>query len=124
MGIALEDSLGVRGRELWDELQAILEFDRHEENLLVEICRVLDVTDALVESISKHGVMVLGSQGQFVLNSAVGELRQQQASFARLLPLLNLEAAGADASLLSMTTARAKQAANARWSSVKAARSA
>lgn len=124
MKIALEESLGIRGRELWDELQDSFEFDRHEENLLVEVCRVLDVIDALNESITEHGVMVVGSQGQPVLNSAVGELRAQQASFARMLPLLNLDAASSNAALLSLTSSRAKQAAKARWTNVKAAQSA
>lgn len=121
--VKLEDSLGDRGRELWDELQGVYEFDLHEENLLVEVCRVLDVIDALNESIAVHGVMVEGSQGQLVLNSAVGELRQQQTNFARMLPLLNLSDAE-NATILSLHESRAKQAAKARWSRVKDSNSA
>lgn len=122
MNLILEDSLGVRGRELWDEVQSRYVLDRHDENILVEVCRVLDVIDALNESIAEHGVMVVGSQGQLVMNSAVGELRQQQTSFARLLPLLNLDSDSAGSALATLTSVRAKQAANARWSKVKAAR--
>lgn len=112
--MGLETGLGVRGRELWDSLQAVYEFDKHEENMLAEICRVLDVIEALVDSIASHGVMVEGSQGQPVLNSAVSELRQQQTNFARLLPLLNLGDAE-NARVLSLTESRARRAANVRW---------
>jgi hypothetical protein len=112
--VDLADSLGARGRELWDELQTVYQFDKHEENMLAEVCRVLDVIEALIESIASHGVMVEGSQGQPVLNSAVSELRQQQTNFARMLPLLNLGEADS-ARVLSLTESRAKRAANARW---------
>lgn len=111
------DALGERGRALWDQLQGVYEFDLHEENLLLEVCRVLDVIDGLAESVVQHGVMVEGSTGQLVVNPSVGEMRQQQASFARLLPLLNLDDGDA-ASVLSLTQSRAKRAAKARWDRV------
>ena len=116
--------LGARGGKLWADLQATLEFDPHEEALLLEVCRTLDLIDALALSVDSHGVMIGGSAGQDVLNPAVSELRQAQQSYARLVTMLNLNEAATGASIISATSASASAAANARWSKVKRARNA
>ena len=116
------ERLGGRGRLLWDEMNDLLEFDSHEVQLLVEVCRTLDTIDALAESIDLDGVMIEGSQGQQVLNQAVGELRQQQQSFARLVAMLNLGDVANGAGILSAASVGASQAANARWAKHKVAK--
>ena len=118
---ALKHGLKARGLGLWTQLHDTYEFDPQETNLVVEVCRTLDTIDTLAASIEKDGTMVLGSQGQMVLNSAVAELRQQQAAYARLVTMLNLNAAESGSALLTATSASASAAANARWSKVKRA---
>lgn len=108
-------SLKTRGRKLWISLNESLEWDAQEVALLLEVCRTLDTIDALAESIETEGVMVNGSQGQKVLNSAVAELRQQQAAYARLLPLLNVDEATTGAAIKSPKAASAARAAKVRW---------
>ena len=106
--------LGARGRAFWDSAQSRWEFDEHEAQVLLEACRTMDTIDVLAESVRADGVMSTGSQGQPVLNGAVQELRQQQASLARLLTQLNLDAAEVG-QVLSAKQAQAKRAAQARW---------
>lgn len=116
--------LQARGRALWRELNGKYEFDPQEVDLVLEVCRTLDTIDALAAAVAGAGVMIVGSQGQPVINPAVAELRQQQAGFARLMTSLNLGSAEAGAGIVSATSVRARTAANARWSKVKAAGSA
>lgn len=111
-------TLKVRGKKLWISIHSEFSPNEHETALILEVCRTLDTIDTLAASIETDGVMVTGSQGQPVLNSAVAELRQQQAAYARLLPLLNLDASASAPALLSPTSARAAQAATARWAPV------
>ena len=118
---APKHGLKARGLDLWTQLHETYEFDPQETNLVIEVCRTLDTIDTLAASIKKDGTMVLGSQGQMVLNSAVAELRQQQAAYARLVTMLNLNAAESGSALLTATSASASAAANARWSKVKRA---
>jgi hypothetical protein len=108
------DTLGPRGSTLWLELQGEYEFDPHEEELLLETCRALDVIDALAKSVGTDGVMLIGSQGQSVLNGAVAELRQQQAAFARLAAQLNLTDADLG-SVLSARSAARRASAQKQW---------
>jgi phage terminase small subunit len=93
-----------------------LEGDVHDEALVMETCRVLDVIDALAAAVELGGVTVSGSRGQVTVNPAVAEMRQQQMSFARLLGQLNLDAEEVGA-ILSARQASAKRAAQKLWRS-------
>ncbi|MBB5641788.1 P27 family phage terminase small subunit [Cryobacterium roopkundense] len=114
--------LGDRGRTLWAQIHETYEFDPQDTNLVIEVCRTLDTIDTLAAAIAADGVMVTGSQGQLVMNGAVGELRQQQAAYARLVTMLNLNAAATGSALITATSASASAAANARWSKVAQAK--
>jgi hypothetical protein len=103
-------------------LTGTFEFDVQELDLLLEVCRTLDTIEALSGAIETDGLMITGSQGQLVLNSAVAELRQQQSSYARLVTMLNLGEAADGSSVVQVTTSKARAAANARWSRSKVAR--
>ena len=107
------DSLGVRGAEFWRELHAEMEFDAKETSLLLEACRCLDMIDDLTAAIERDGLMVTGSTGQRVVNGAVAEVRQWQASFGRLMGLIRLpeDELAAD----RFRHQRAKAGAAARW---------
>lgn len=110
----MSTDLGNRGRAFWDAQQAQLEFDPHEEAVLLEACRTLDMIDALAKAVESDGVMLVGSQGQPVLNGAVAELRQQQAALARLIIQLNLDAADV-AGAISAKSGASRAAAQKRW---------
>ena len=84
------DSLGSRGATFWRSVQDVSEFDFRETDLLLEICRTLDTIEALSTAIDRDGVMIVGSQGQMVMNNAIGERRLQQAAYARMVTQLNL----------------------------------
>lgn len=107
--------LQPRGRKLWKELHARYEFDPHEAEAVLEVCRTLDVIDLLAGAIQRDGAMIMGSQGQMVLNSAVAELRQQRASYARLVAQLNLDGAESGEGMKSPRSASASATAKRRW---------
>lgn len=115
------NDLGPRGREFWDAQQAELEFDPHEAALLFEVCRTLDTIEKLAKAIEAGGVIVVGSQGQPVLNGAVAELRQQQAGLARLIIQLNLDAPDV-AGAVTAKAAAGRAAAQKRWRDMKGRR--
>jgi len=114
--------LSGRAAELYDDLTEAYELDAHDAAVMVEACRTVAMIDKLVETVEDLGVMVLGSQGQEVLNPAVPELRQQQAALYRLLAALNLDAVAQGAVLQRAATVNAKNAASARWRNLKAVR--
>jgi len=109
------DGLGLRGAAFWKSVQSELEFDARETDLLIEICRTLDTIDLLAAAVARDGLMLVGSQGQQVLNAAVGELRQQQAAYARLCAQLNMESAEAATPMRSPRAASASATAKRRW---------
>ena len=113
--------LKERGTALWKAVMGDLEGDVHDEALVLETCRTLDVIDALAAAVESEGVTVTGSRGQVIVNPAVAEMRQQQTSFARLLGQLNLDAAEVGA-MLSARQAAAKRAGQARWRAQAGAR--
>lgn len=120
--------LGDRGSVLWVALHQDLEFDTHELQVLLEACRAADLIDRLAAAVEADGVLTTGSTGQKVVHPAVPELRQQQATFARLMGALNLSEAlegtpGAVAAARAISS-QAQKAANARWSRSKGARGA
>lgn len=113
------DRLGAVGAALRDVMAARFEFTDAERLVLVEVCRTLDVLDALDRAVAARGTYVLGSKAQDVLNPAIAEARQQRASLVRLVGALNLPAGeGVDA----FTTAAARKAARARWAADRAAK--
>ena len=113
---AVPDGIGGRGSAFWISVQGEMEFDRRETDLLIEVCRTLDMIDSLSAAVAIDGIMLTGSQGQQVLNSAVGELRQQQAAYARLVAQLNLEGADESGAMKSPRAASASVTAKRRWS--------
>jgi hypothetical protein len=107
--------LGKRGRAMWRTLWAKYDFDPHETDLVVEVCRTLDTIEDLSTQIDADGTMITGSTGQQILHPAIGERRQEQASYGRLVQMLNLPAADGGVGLQRADSARASAASNARW---------
>lgn len=112
----------TRGRAFWRTTVADFELDEHELRLLHEACRMLDTIDELDAQMKADGVMAAGSQGQPVLHPAVAERRQQQLALARLMATLNLDATDDTAGLVREASAKARAAADARWSKSEKAR--
>lgn len=83
--------LAAGGRKLWRELVEHFEFDGAEPRLLAELCRQVDLVDALADAVAKHGVMVPTADRDSVkLNNAVTELRHGRLAVARLVAALRL----------------------------------
>ena len=115
------DGIGDRGGAFWVTVQEQMSFDARETDLLVEVCRTLDMIELVSAAIEDDGVMIMGSQGQLVLNSAVAELRQQQASYARLVLQLNLDGAVSGEGMKSARASSASETAKRRWRAVNGA---
>ena len=73
--------LGRRGKATWTALTGAHEFDAHEGELLAEVCRVLDVLDALDAVVQREGLTVEGGKVQ----PAAVQARQQRRTPARLM---------------------------------------
>ena len=86
-----------------------------ELELLAEACRTLDNLDNLAAMVAEHGAAVAGSQGQVIVNPAIGEARAQRLALHRLLAALQLPDDDAEP-VPTSTTLRARTAARARWS--------
>jgi hypothetical protein len=112
---AVPSGLGLRGQAFWDYAAATFEFDRHEQELLTQVCRLLDRADALCADIADHGVVLVTSQGNRKPNPALAEERQVSLTLGRLLAQLELPADDGSAGMVSPTTARARRAAQTRW---------
>ncbi|MBO0979896.1 P27 family phage terminase small subunit [Microbacterium sp. SD291] len=126
--MVVPSELKKRGRALWAELHERLEFDPHEDELVLEVCRAVDTIDALAETIEQDGVTSTGSMGQTVVHPAIPELRQQQAGLSRLVATLNLsdamDGSNGQVALSRAISSQAQAAANARWAKSKRARGA
>jgi hypothetical protein len=106
---------GPRGRAFHAAILAGFDLSGAELELLAEVCRSLDEIDALNAAVLRDGVTVEGSTGQTRVHPALGEVRQHRLALARLLGLLALP----DEQGVTVTagvSARAKAAAQARWS--------
>jgi hypothetical protein len=77
--------LKAAGRRLWRDVHEHLELDRHEDELLLQACRVADRLDALDSILTAEGMMRDGKP-----HPALVESRQQQVTFARLIATLRL----------------------------------
>ncbi|MGV0790492.1 P27 family phage terminase small subunit [Mycolicibacterium sp. XJ1819] len=82
--------LGSGGRKLWREIVDQFGFDPAEVQVLVELCRQIDLVDALAAAVKADGVMIPSSSGGTKLNPAVAELRQGRLAVARLAAALRL----------------------------------
>lgn len=114
--------LGKAGRDLWKAVVADFDPSPVEARVLGQAAATLDVIASLEAQVEVDGVMVRGSQGQPVLHPAVAEARQQRQAFGRLLAQLDFEGDGE--SVVSMESARARKAAQARWRQPREARGA
>ena len=108
-------TLGEAGAALWEAVTADYALSAPEEAVLAEACATLDTLSKLAEELASSALMVEGSKGQEVLHPAVREARQQRLALGRLLGQLDLPDEEGEALVESLTTVRARKAAQARW---------
>lgn len=90
--------LRARGKRNWIAVTEKYDLRTDELDILEDICREIDMIDALEKELKDADLIVLGSQGQEVANPMISELRQHRATKKSLWAALKLpdEAAAAD----------------------------
>ncbi len=106
--------LGARGRRFWQATMRTYDLSGPEQELLAEVCRLLDELDALQAVVDADGLTVTGSTGQVRVHPALNELRQHRLAVGRLLGQLELPDED-EQSVPSPASLRAAKAARARW---------
>lgn len=108
--------LRARGAAFWVSTCTDYELSAAELELLAEVCRQLDLIDALRDAVAQEGVTVLTTGGASRPHAALAELRQVQLALGRLVAQLALpNPETGEAVVQKLTTARAKSAAGKRW---------
>ena len=82
---AVPGGLGRRGLAFWDHAVAAFELDQHEQELLQQVCRLLDRADALREEVAEHGAVLVTARGDRRPHPAIAEERQVSLAIGRLL---------------------------------------
>ena len=83
--------MGLRlgGLRLWNRVLADYEMAEHEEAVLLQACRIVDVLDRLQLQIDTHELVIESPQGSKV-NPAVVEFRQQAVTLAKCMASLRI----------------------------------
>jgi hypothetical protein len=87
---------GVNGARLWRDIVGRYELEEHEEALLREMVRTVDLLDKLHAIAQREGLMVDGPHGSKP-HPAVVEARQSKIALARLAAALRLPAGDVEA---------------------------
>lgn len=82
--------LRARGKRTWLAVTAKYELRVDELDTLEDICREIDMIDALEKELDGADLIVTGSQGQDVANPMISELRQHRATKKSLWAALKL----------------------------------
>ena len=83
--------LQTRGQALWRSTFGEFELAEHEQTLLLEACRTVDLLDLLQAQIDEDGVVLAWCDG-WRNHPALAEARQQRLVLARLLAALRVPA--------------------------------
>jgi DNA-binding transcriptional MerR regulator len=114
--------LGGRGQAFWDHAVATFELDQHEQELLQQVCRLLDRADALQAEVAAHGVVLVSARGDRRPHPAISEERQVSLAIGRLLGQLEIPSEDETSTMATPTQARARKAARSRWDAAARAR--
>ncbi|GAA1138460.1 hypothetical protein [Nocardioides aquiterrae] len=118
-------TLEAAGKKLWREIAGEYELRPDEYRVLEDACREADLIELLAKAQRDEPLLIEGSQGQMVLNPLVSELRQHRATLSGLLAKLKLpdlpdegegSGGGGQPAPANDRSAKARDAANARWS--------
>ena len=112
--------LGKDGKALWKAVLADLdpewELDARELHFLSRACRSADELARLQQKIDEDGITTEGSRGQTIVHPALSEARQLRLVQMRLLAAIELTDPKAGIRAATPAQARARNAANVRWS--------
>lgn len=111
--------LGARGQAFWDHTVGAFELDQHEQEVLTQVCRLLDVCDLLQAKVDEDGVTTTSPSGVVKTHPALVELRQSSLAVSRMLSQLEVpseDEQGGASGVATGWSQRASRAAHARWS--------
>jgi hypothetical protein len=109
-------NLGSKGRALWKKLTDLVDFEPHELSLLEDVCRQEDLIERLDKELRSSDLMIVGSQGQAVINPIVQEIRQHRTVKAGLMAKIAIPDSDEAAAVKSSDrSSKARAAAEARW---------
>lgn len=81
--------LHIGGRRLWNRVLADFELAEHEEAVLLQACRIVDVLDRLQTEIDAHEIVVESPQGPKIYPPVV-KFRQQAVTLAKCMASLRI----------------------------------
>lgn len=105
--------LGAEAKRYWQSIAGVYLLDPHELRILVDVCREIDLIEAMQSELDGQSLTVKGSQGQDVANPMVQELRQHRATLKSLMASIKLP--DVDGRQSASVSAKASAAAQARW---------
>jgi hypothetical protein len=82
--------LAESGRRLWSSIADRFELEVHEQMLLLQACRSVDLLDRLAAQAAAGGLTVTNAKGDQVTAPWITEHRQQSQNYARMLASLRL----------------------------------
>jgi hypothetical protein len=88
---------GPSGRKLWRSVMGEYELDGHDELLLLQAVRCVDLLDDLDDAAADAPLTVANRFGELVTNPLLTEQRQQAIVYARLVAALRLPSDEEDA---------------------------
>lgn len=123
-------TLRTSGKKLWQDVTKEYDLRPDEYRILEDACRQADLVDELAKAQDSEDLMIQGSMGQMILHPLIAEVRQHRTTLSNLLaklklPDLMLDEGGsgdgdsgesAPAAAGNDRAAKARAAANARWS--------
>ena len=83
--------LNIGGQRLWDRVLGDYELAEHEQAVLLQACRTVDILDRLQAVIDDGQIIVESPQG-LKTNPAVVEFRQQAVTLAKCMASLRIPA--------------------------------
>lgn len=103
-----------RGRAWWKAVHAAFELNLDEQEIVIEIARLLDTADRLQAIIDRDGLEVVGHAGQPRIHPGLVQLRSTQLAIGRLAGQLGLPSEDGHA-VATTLSARGRHAARRRW---------
>lgn len=109
--------LKAKGKRLWQEVTDGYKLRHDELDVLEDVCREADLIDKIEHELGSADFMVVGSQGQFVVNPLIAEARQHRATKMSLWKRLALP----DPAASEAPSNQQRAAAQTRWAAAHGA---
>jgi hypothetical protein len=122
-------TLRTSGKKLWQDVTKEYDLRPDEYRILEDACRQADLVDELAKAQAAEALMIPGSMDQMILHPLIAEVRQHRTTLSNLLTKLKLPDLAVDdgdsgdgegddkpTPTGNDRAAKARAAANARWS--------